>query len=451
MTDPEIALRTQITTGPGIARRGRCGLEGKNQGPPHRKMAGWIAAVVLATSFFATLPAWAQWPAGGAPVCTAAGEQTGPSIVTDGQGGAILVWNDGRDSWRNVFAQRISVTGEIASGWPLNGIPVSTSPYARLDPVLVDDNSGGATIFWIEKRPNVDAVYAQHVDASGQLAEGWPSEGFPIVNFGVNCCLRAVRDGAGGALLTLVHYHYECTERCQPSPLEGRAIRISPSGEQLWAVSLGSYVEASTDGLGGFILASRTAQGALLALRLDASGAVAPGWPSGGVILRPQLHADAGTAIVPDGAGGALIAWTDLAGIDVGAVLGGLDYGAIDIFAQHVMADGSTGEGWPTDGLSVCGAPGDQVFLAMVSDNVGGFYVAWQDTRDLGYAVYAQHYRRRRVDLPRMDGQRHPGQQASFIWGQPDRHRSRRPWGSVLDLVRELRRRGRRVRAAPDS
>jgi hypothetical protein len=50
-----------------------------------------------------------------------------------------------------------------------------------------------------------------------------------------------------------------------------------------------------------------------------------------------------------------------------------------------------------------------------------------------------------------MDGQRHPGQQASFIWGQPDRHRSRRPWGSVLDLVRELRRRGRRVRAAPDS
>jgi len=64
--------------------------------------------------------------------------------------------------------------------------------------------------------------------------------------------------------------------------------------------------------------------------------------------------------IASDGAGGAIITWSDLrSGTDS------------DIYAQHVLASGLVDPGWPVDGRAICTAAGDQSSPAIVSDGAG--------------------------------------------------------------------------------
>ncbi|HEY6866542.1 MAG TPA: hypothetical protein VI792_04750, partial [Candidatus Eisenbacteria bacterium] len=130
---------------------------------------------------------------------------------------------------------------------------------------------------------------------------------------------------------------------------------------------------ATPDGAGGVIIAwtdRRSVPSAIYAVRLSAGGAVAPGWPSNG---RPATQSSAGQygpAIVPDGAGGAILAWGDKRG---GAATG------VDVYAQHITASGATAPGWPADGLPVCRAPYYQGPPVMCSDGAGGAYVAMEN------------------------------------------------------------------------
>ncbi len=45
----------------------------------------------------APAPLDAAWIPNGNPMCTASGDQRNPSLIPDGQGGAIIVWNDDRN------------------------------------------------------------------------------------------------------------------------------------------------------------------------------------------------------------------------------------------------------------------------------------------------------------------------------------------------------------------
>jgi len=60
-------------------------------------------------------PALGSWPTDAAvnlPVCTATGDQYSPVVVTDGAGGAIVVWLDRRNATPpHVYAQRITTFG----------------------------------------------------------------------------------------------------------------------------------------------------------------------------------------------------------------------------------------------------------------------------------------------------------------------------------------------------
>jgi hypothetical protein len=127
----------------------------------------------------------------------------------------------------------------------------------------------------------------------------------------------------------------------------------------------------------------------LLAQRVTADGAIAPGWPAAGRIVastpviagtsrysvgRQQLY----TSAVTDGAGGAIVAWQD-ARADSG-----------DIYVQHLLPDGSFA--WPVDGLALSTAPGAQRLPSLAADGAGGAFAAWQDEHANAFAnVHAQH------------------------------------------------------------
>ena len=107
------------------------------------------------------------WGANGKALCTAVGDQKDPQLVSDGAGGAIVVWADGRDgSGKDVYAQKIDVDGNIQ--WATNGTAICTlSDYSSLEPQICSDGNGGAIIAWSDNRTGSRDVYVQYVDSGG--------------------------------------------------------------------------------------------------------------------------------------------------------------------------------------------------------------------------------------------------------------------------------------------
>src|SRR5258707_986624 len=109
-------------------------------------------------------------------------------------------------------------------------------------------------------------------------------------------------------------------------------------------------------------------------------GVAQAAWPS-----DPNVNVPVSTAayigkhhptIVSDGAGGAIVTWTD--------------YRNYDIYAQRVNATGAPQ--WGTDGVALCVAVNVQIRPTIASDGSGGAIVTWEDERRTYPAVdiYAQ-------------------------------------------------------------
>jgi hypothetical protein len=107
------------------------------------------------------------WGSGGIRLCDATGYESLPSIAADGGGGAILIWQDQRSLGDDVYAQRVSATG--LRMWPATGVAISIAPDSQLGPVLVSDGAGGALFAWYDGRNGNWDIYAQHADAWGGL------------------------------------------------------------------------------------------------------------------------------------------------------------------------------------------------------------------------------------------------------------------------------------------
>ena len=109
------------------------------------------------------------WPAA-LPLCTAAGEQLVPEIVSDGAGGAIVTWYDYRSGAADIYAQRILAGGVVDPAWPANGRALCAAAYHQVSPTIVPDDAGGAIVTWMDYRSGTNNdIYAQAVRANGEL------------------------------------------------------------------------------------------------------------------------------------------------------------------------------------------------------------------------------------------------------------------------------------------
>jgi hypothetical protein len=81
----------------------------------------------------------------------------------------------------------------------------------------------------------------------------------------------------------------------------------------------------------------------------------------------------------PDASGGFFVAWCD-----------GRD-SAIDLYLQHIDIAGNLVPGWPANGLRACNAPGNQTRASAVADGSGGVFLVWDDTRTGVDQVFAHH------------------------------------------------------------
>ncbi|HEY5132577.1 MAG TPA: hypothetical protein VII85_02705, partial [Candidatus Krumholzibacteriaceae bacterium] len=118
-----------------------------------------------------------QWAANGVPLCTAMGDQDLPMITSDGAGGAIVTWEDFRGGRADIFAQRVNASGVVQ--WTANGVALCTATLDQSGPTIASDGVGGAIVTWNDYRGgHNNDIYAQRVNASGAVQ--WTTNGIAL-------------------------------------------------------------------------------------------------------------------------------------------------------------------------------------------------------------------------------------------------------------------------------
>jgi hypothetical protein len=268
-----------------------------------------------------------DWPANGQALCIAPGVQDNAAIVSDGAGGAIVTWMDGRaggsagGSGVNVFAQHVLGNGVVDPNWPTNGRALSTAPLTQAFPKIVSDRSGGAIVTWSDFRPSATGVdiYAEHVLSNGVVDPAWPAN--------------------------------------------GRALTTAP-GTQIDAV-------IASDGGHGAIVAwtdARNGENHIFAQRVLVTGAIAAGWPADGLAVSTAPIDQTTPAITSDGGSGAIVTWQDLRN--------GENHNP---FVQHVLDSGSVDPAWPVNGRALSLSSGESTSNSIVGDGSGGAFVTWEE------------------------------------------------------------------------
>jgi hypothetical protein len=279
----------------------------------------------------------AGWPADGFPVQTGPGGTGVARIITDGAGGAIIVWTNARTGLSEIYGLRIHGDGTIASGWNVNGNLLCEAPNHQFDPWPVPDGAGGVYVAFGDLRsapPIPDPVdyldvYVTHFTAAGARAPGWPAGGVPVcTTFGPQALGRACSAGPDGAFVAW-------------TDMRETVSRIS---------------------------------------RVTAAGAVASGFGQGKSIAVPT-GAQILEGLVADEVGGAYAVWSD-------------DTPPREVWAQRVGPDGTPAAGWPAEGLPTVGLPDAHQLdaPAVGSDGAGGVIVVWEDYRPHYIGLYAQRF-----------------------------------------------------------
>ena len=307
-----------------------------------------------------------QWTADGVSICTAANSQDAVSLTSDGSGGAILVWQDFRNSNDDIYAQRINSAGTVQ--WTADGVAISTLANSQTSPKIIGDGAGGAIMVWFSAAD----IYAQRINSSGTVQ--WTADGVVICNAAsTQSSPNLVPDGAGGAIISWIDARTSGT-----TGSDIYAQRVNSSGVVQWTAN-GVVVCNATGNQTAQSMVSDDSSGALITwqdLRTDGGDIycqrMLPNgtahWTANGKAICTSTNVQSNPVLTTDGNKGAIISWQDLRG--------GSTY---DIYAQSVNSNGAIQ--WSTNGEVVCGASDDQTVPSVVADGNGGALISWQDHR----------------------------------------------------------------------
>jgi len=351
------------------------------------------------------LPAGSRVPA---PWATASPASTGvpspekrrsgdalPGLAADGAGGVFFVWLHSTE----LFGCFAGVYHRWADGTTGAGNSIFAG-YCPSAPVACADGAGGVIVAVASDCGSDDGnILVNHFAATGALAPGWSSARWVLPSSGHRDAPGIVSDGAGGAILawqegtgrpyaqrlsadTSFTWGDQGIPLCTKPTTSGVTRGLS-DGRGAWF----RYSAIVPDGAGGAIVAwvdhrggDSTGTADLYAQRVTHDGTIAPGWPVDGAPICTAPRDQLLPSIVPDGSGGALLVWKDARSDTSG-----------DIYAQHLDATGAPAAGWPVDGIGVSATPDEQEHPAACSDGAGGAIVAWIDWRSGTPDVYAAH------------------------------------------------------------
>jgi hypothetical protein len=357
----------------------------------------------------------------GTPLCTAVNDQILPVTVSDGSGGIIVVWLDGRPPTPGViYGQRVNAAG--VPQWAADGVQLSTTSDTN-PPVIVADGAGGVFIAFGGK---LSPPRAQRVDASG--APQWGADGVALTNDVSSTRELTIAVDVGGAGGVIVAWRHDNGAGGNP---DVHAQKLNSSGALQWGQGI-AITSSNMNSEGNPAIVSDGVGGAHF-VWIGGAGVREQRYDgSGNSLWNPLVLAAAGNNIPPsiasDGASGAIVAWSGggafiqrvtsagdrlwgvpNAGLTLSTtgraptLIGNAPAGALvtwednrggsnfNIYAQMVNSSGVAQ--WQPDGVEVCVETDDQRAPKIVSDGNGGAIVSWFDARTSGSSgtdIYAQ-------------------------------------------------------------
>jgi hypothetical protein len=271
-----------------------------------------------------------QWTADGVPICTAVDNQRSEDIVPDGEGGAIIAWQDARSGFEDIYAQRIDSTGNVQ--WTVDGRLICAATGRQYAPITISDNTNGAIVVWTDERSGMfqNDLYAQRVSSTG--TNMWTTNGVPIsTESGSQWQHCVVSDGSGDAIIAW---------KDERSGDGVYAQRVDNNGIPQWQTNgidvctanwTREEVTICGDGNGGAVIAwkdDRDYDNDIYAQRLDASGVAQ--WQADGIPICTAAGYQRRPRITGIDSKGAILAWVDERN----------GFSNSDIYAQWVNAQG---------------------------------------------------------------------------------------------------------------
>ncbi|MBU8922945.1 MAG: T9SS type A sorting domain-containing protein [Bacteroidales bacterium] len=190
--------------------------------------------------------------------------------VPDGAGGCLMVWEDPNG---HIYAQKIDRNGDIAWDDPPGYVVVSDASSEETAPSLVCDGFGGALVAFESRRsdPSDVEIFVQRIFASGAV---WNPDGVPVI-MGHTVMEEPVvaADGYGGA--------YVCYRFDVSGQYDFFLVKVDASGALEWTreVCIESHIQRNADmiedGYGGVFIAwsdERDSGRVIYAQRMDKFG-----------------------------------------------------------------------------------------------------------------------------------------------------------------------------------
>ena len=335
------------------------------------------------------------WAAMGVPVCVMPGNQVHPREVTDGNGGVIITWLDGRNIGSSdlIYCQRINASG--TPQWTVNGVAILNSSASATFPEnasLVSDENGGAIITWCDERNfngfNDSRIYAQKINSNGVVQ--WNLNGVALSDLHSELGIASasgtskviVADGNGGAIIG-----WQDFPGITISYANLFVQRIDASGVLRWQtngirICTGDYHTLD------YQLVKNDQKGAIIGWRdfrtqlnigcyaqsIDSAGVLQ--WPINGVPVYQNIlsYSILSTTMIDDGHGGAVFAWHDFReNLDNTEDTG-------HVYAQRIDRNGI--QKWNFNGLPIGYAQPLQRFVDIAYDSISAFIFTWADYRN---------------------------------------------------------------------
>jgi hypothetical protein len=280
-----------------------------------------------------------QWNNRGIPIRQGVNIEWARSAAVIEDGSIIYVWSDTRLGDRDIWAQKVSPTGELMWGaqsvdgnWK-EGILINGEINRQEDIVIIGTGNNEVIVAWVDFRhEDAGDIYAQKLGADGSLL--WNESGVPICLVpGIQISLNIVNNMNGGAYI-------------------------------IWH---DSRFSGGTDIYGTHILSN---------------GSIAAGWEINGSPIANANNSQSQHTFWEDGEGGSIVVWNDKRIVD-----------NPNLYAQRLGPNNPSI--WQENGILISNAPDDQEKPNIRPDGTGNFIIAWRDRRNENNGdIYAQ-----RIDL----------------------------------------------------
>ncbi|NQU06061.1 MAG: hypothetical protein HQ568_08210, partial [Calditrichaeota bacterium] len=326
-----------------------------------------------------------NWEENGISVVAENGSQTQLDAISDGEGGMIIVWKDGRDDRDyNIWAQRITSNSELLWGNGI-GVIVCSNDENQEKPKLCSDGANGAFIVWVDERNWNEThrdIYAQRINTDGELL--WSEEGDAVCT--VEREQSAVLIAASGEAEAIICWEDKRNER-ETTDIYSMLINGNDEMVKEWEPESGvpvviadryqNHVRICSDSEGGaYFVWEDERDGSFPEVDIDAQRINGEGsnvWEENGIPICTDVGAQLGPAICQT-ENSFTMAWADWSS------------GSFDLKIQRVSGEGEFV--WEENRLLlVDGFDGFAQYPKLLSRGDGEFVLVWSDGR-LGSRMY---------------------------------------------------------------